>query len=91
MICTAGARLFKSLGSETRLKILRPLMGREGLRVCDCMRTPNLTPLKGSRPRRDLYHPGGAPGLRAGPWMHCRVNVSPGPPGFNHRAKEGFP
>jgi DNA-binding transcriptional ArsR family regulator len=49
MSMKAEARLFKSLGDETRLKILWLLTGQEELCVCDFMRTLNITQSKASR------------------------------------------
>jgi ArsR family transcriptional regulator len=76
----AEARLFKSLGDETRLKILWLLMGQEELCVCDFMRTLNITQSKASRHLRYLYHLGWVTDRREGLWMNYRLSVSPGSP-----------
>jgi ArsR family transcriptional regulator len=74
------ARLFKSLGDETRLKILWLLMGQEELCVCDFMRTLNITQSKASRHLRYLYHLGWVTDRREGLWMNYRLCVSAGSP-----------
>ncbi len=76
----AEARLFKSLGDETRLKILWLLMGQEELCVCDFMRTLNITQSKASRHLRYLYHLGWVTDRQEGLWMNYRLSVSAGSP-----------
>jgi ArsR family transcriptional regulator len=76
----AEARLFKSLGDETRLKILWLLMAREELCVCDIMGVLGITQSKASRHLRYLYHLGWVSDRREGVWMNYRLSVAPGSP-----------
>jgi ArsR family transcriptional regulator len=74
------ARLFKSLGDETRLRILWLLMAREELCVCDIMGVLGITQSKASRHLRYLYYLGWVADRREGVWMNYRLNVPPGSP-----------
>ncbi len=72
------ARLFKSLGDETRLMILWILMQKEELCVCDIMGVLKITQSKASRHLRYLYHLGWVTDRRDGLWMNYRISVAPG-------------
>ena len=74
----AEARLFKSLGDETRLMILWLLMQREELCVCDIMGVLGITQSKASRHLRYLFHLGWVTDRRDGLWMNYRISVGPG-------------
>jgi|UniRef100_A0A7V6A2K0 ArsR family transcriptional regulator len=72
------ARLFKSLGDETRLMILWLLMQKEELCVCDIMEVLGITQSKASRHLRYLFHLGWVTDRRDGLWMNYRISVPPG-------------
>jgi len=72
------ARLFKSLGDETRLMILWLLMQKEELCVCDIMEVLGITQSKASRHLRYLFHLGWVTDRRDGLWMNYRISVAPG-------------
>ena len=72
------ARLFKSLGDETRLMILWLLMQKEELCVCDIMGVLGITQSKASRHLRYLFHLGWVTDRRDGLWMNYRISVAPG-------------
>lgn len=72
------ARLFKSLGDETRLMILWLLMQKEELCVCDIMEVLAITQSKASRHLRYLFHLGWVTDRRDGLWMNYRISVAPG-------------
>lgn len=72
------ARLFKSLGDETRLMILWLLMQKEELCVCDIMGVLGITQSKASRHLRYLFHLGWVVDRRDGLWMNYRIAVAPG-------------
>ncbi len=72
------ARLFKSLGDETRLMILWLLMQKEELCVCDIMGVLGITQSKASRHLRYLFHLGWVTDRREGLWMYYRIAVAPG-------------
>jgi ArsR family transcriptional regulator, arsenate/arsenite/antimonite-responsive transcriptional repressor len=72
------ARLFKSLGDETRLMILWLLMQKEELCVCDIMGALGITQSKASRHLRYLFHLGWVTDRRDGLWMNYRISVAPG-------------
>jgi|UniRef100_A0A7C3YZ80 ArsR family transcriptional regulator len=72
------ARLFKSLGDETRLRILWLLMQQEELCVCDIMEVLGITQSKASRHLRYLFHLGWVTDRRDGLWMNYRISVAPG-------------
>jgi ArsR family transcriptional regulator len=72
------ARLFKSLGDETRLMILWLLMQREELCVCDIMGVLGITQSKASRHLRYLFNLGWVTDRRDGLWMNYRISVAPG-------------
>ncbi len=72
------ARLFKSLGDETRLRILWLLMQKEELCVCDIMGVLGITQSKASRHLRYLFHLGWVTDRRDGLWMNYRISVAPG-------------
>jgi ArsR family transcriptional regulator len=74
------ARFFKSLGDETRLKILWLLSGMEELCVCDVIDVLKITQSKASRHLRYLYHLGWVTDRRDGLWMNYRIAVTPGSP-----------
>jgi ArsR family transcriptional regulator len=74
------AQLFKSLGDETRLKMLWLLMGRDELCVCDIMGVLGIPQSKASRHLRYLYHLGWVNDRRDGVWMNYRLSVAPGSP-----------
>jgi ArsR family transcriptional regulator len=71
------ARLFKSLGDETRLMILWLLMQKEELCVCDIMGVLCITQSKASRHLRYLFHLGWVTDRRDGLWMYYRIAVAP--------------
>jgi ArsR family transcriptional regulator, arsenate/arsenite/antimonite-responsive transcriptional repressor len=71
------ARLFKSLGDETRLMILWLLMQKEELCVCDIMEVLAITQSKASRHLRYLFHLGWVTDRRDGLWMYYRISVAP--------------
>jgi ArsR family transcriptional regulator, arsenate/arsenite/antimonite-responsive transcriptional repressor len=71
------ARLFKSLGDETRLMILWLLMQKEELCVCDIMGVLGITQSKASRHLRYLFHLGWVTDRRDGLWMYYRISVAP--------------
>jgi ArsR family transcriptional regulator len=76
----AGARFFKSLSDETRLKILWLLSGTEELCVCDVIAVLGITQSKASRHLRYLFHLGWVTDRRDGLWMNYRLTVAPGSP-----------
>lgn len=72
------AQFFKSLGDETRLKILWLLSNRVELCVCDIIEVLGITQSKASRHLRYLYHLGWVADRRDGLWMYYRLAVPPG-------------
>jgi ArsR family transcriptional regulator len=70
------ARLFKSLGDETRLMILWLLMQQEELCVCDIMGVLGITQSKASRHLRYLFNAGLVSDRREGLWMYYRISVA---------------
>ena len=71
------AQIFKSLGDETRLKILWLLAQRQELCVCDIVEVLGITQSKASRHLRHLYHLGWVADRRDGLWMYYRLAVAP--------------
>jgi len=71
------AQVLKSLGDETRLKILWLLACREELCVCDIIEVLGITQSKASRHLRYLYHLGWVADRRDGLWMYYRLAVPP--------------
>lgn len=71
------ARLYKSLGDETRLMILWLLMQKEELCVCDITAVLGITQSKASRHLRYLFHLGWVTDRRDGLWMYYRIAVAP--------------
>ncbi len=71
------AQIFKSLGDETRLKILWLLAQRQEICVCDIVAVLGITQSKASRHLRHLYHLGWVTDRRDGLWMYYRLAVAP--------------
>lgn len=84
LVCVkATAQIFKSLGDETRLRIMALLVkGREELCVCDIMAALNLPQSTVSRHLSYLKNAGLVDDRRQGIWMYYRINKA----GVRHAA-----
>jgi ArsR family transcriptional regulator, arsenate/arsenite/antimonite-responsive transcriptional repressor len=67
------SEFFKTLGDETRLKMLWLLMNHEELCVCDFMKVLGCTQSKASRHLRSLYHAGLVEDRRLGLWNYYKL------------------
>jgi ArsR family transcriptional regulator len=79
VLMKATAQIFKSLGDETRLRIMALLVeGREELCVCDIMAALNLPQSTVSRHLSYLKNAGLVDDRRQGIWMYYRITKESG-------------
>lgn len=64
------AEFFKTLGDETRLRMLAMLFHHQELCVCDFMEVLNITQSKASRHLRNLYHAGLVTDRKEATWSY---------------------
>jgi len=69
------SRIFKSLSDETRLKVVALLIKRKRLCECDIVKALGITQTKASRHLRYLLNAGLVTDLRAGRWVHYKIDL----------------
>ena len=65
---------FKAISDETRVRILKLLLGRESLCVCEVMQALNITQTRASRNLGILEEAGFVVSERKGAWVHYSIN-----------------
>lgn len=71
--------VFKALGDETRLRLLKLLDQREDLCVCEMMQALNITQTRASRNLGILRNAGLVKDKREGLWVHYSLNLQGAP------------
>ena len=67
-------KVFKAISDETRVRILKLLLGRESLCVCEVMQALNITQTRASRNLGILEEAGFVVSERKGAWVHYSIN-----------------
>lgn len=68
-------KVFEALGDETRVRILKILMERKSLCVCEIMQALDISQTRASRNLGILEEAGFATSKRKGVWVHYSVNI----------------
>ncbi len=72
-------KIFKALSDETRIRMLKVLLGKEGLCVCEVMQALNITQTRASRNLGILEEAGFVTSERKGAWVHYSVIINRSP------------
>ena len=67
-------KVFKALSDETRIRMLKILLEKESLCVCEVMQALNISQTRASRNLRILEETGFVVSERKGTWVHYSIN-----------------
>ena len=69
-------KIFRSLGDETRIRMLKILLEKESLCVCEVMQALDITQTRASRNLGILEEAGFVVSERKGAWVHYSITIN---------------